>query len=1161
MTLRRLLPLVLAVLTVTGTGRAAPAPGTGGGVIVWSVEPAAKAGSPAVREGDRITGWRSGDRSGPVADALDWLWFLEEWAPRGHAVVQAERTGRPLSVALPGTGVPFEAGPSLPASLQRSVGAALAACRKGKVPRDPALAVLEERIGRSAGPRAVLWLQLTAARRLHRAGECRTALETSRRAVKAARALDDPHALLLALDTRAAVLLAVGRAEEAAAVCREALEAAGEGDGTALVRATALGHLGVALRGQGRLDEARHDLEASLALRRRLAPGSLAEADALCQLAAVVGDQGHGGRAQALVRRALSIQEERAPESLDRAESLDVLGRLVAEAGDLEGSDALHRRALAIRKALLGRPGLEKSLYGLAINAGRRRDLDTASRLLGEARAILEEGGCHEDRLARVLGVEMILAMQRGDFAEAENLGSRALEIHERLDPGSLYTAICLVNLGAVASGQGDLDRAGERYRRSLEILRKVAPGGRELPMVLANLADLDLSRGRYEEAAPRFREILERLDVLGADDVQRAQVLQNLAFALYRLDRLDEAERRAREALALRRKTAPGSRDEGQSVYLLAGIQETKGALDEASRTLARAEAIMRGAAPGTVFLAEILYDAGRLRLRRGHRDGAIAAYREAIDTLEEQIRRLGGTEAVRSAFRSRYTDWYRELESLLVESGRPEEAFHVLERSRARSLLAMLSEHEITVAGSAARRLEHRRAELARRYDATLSRLAGAAPEERPGLRDQLEAIRRQQDDLEEVIRRSSPRLAAVGYPEPIDAAGARRLLRPGETALLYSVGDAKTLLFVVTRDRLTALTLPVTREEIEHGVSLYRGLVLQNPSAPGRAQAVARAAATLGEALLGPVRASLRGTQTVVVVPDGPLNRLPLTALEVDGTPLAERFAVAVEPSLTVLAELRHHRGSLREASLLALANPGGVPARIAGIAFRGGTVRDLPPVPGTVEEVRAIAATWHGPARVLTGPEATEAALLRLAPGAAVVHLAAHVLLDGEHPLESAIALTPDPDGKGNGLLQGWEVLQSVRLDGGLVTLSGCESGLGRERDGEGLVGLARAFEIAGADAVVGSLWRVDDRLTAALMERFYSRLATGTPAAEALRGARLALRNEPPSGPGLLLSVARFLGLAAAPSAVPPSDPAAWAAFQLSGDPGFVVRAD
>ena len=111
-----------------------------------------------------------------------------------------------------------------------------------------------------------------------------------------------------------------------------------------------------------------------------------------------------------------------------------------------------------------------------------------------------------------------------------------------------------------------------------------------------------------------------------------------------------------------------------------------------------------------------------------------------------------------------------------------------------------------------------------------------------------------------------------------------------------------------------------------------------------------------------------------------------------------------------------------------------------------------------------------------------------------------------------------------------MLQAWEIFERVRIDADLVTLSACESGLGKEMGGEGLIGLTRAFQYAGARSVLASLWKVEDKSTGELMKRFYGYLKAGKSKDEALRLAQIDLIHSPEY-----------------------SQPVDWAAFQLNGD--------
>jgi CHAT domain-containing protein len=133
-------------------------------------------------------------------------------------------------------------------------------------------------------------------------------------------------------------------------------------------------------------------------------------------------------------------------------------------------------------------------------------------------------------------------------------------------------------------------------------------------------------------------------------------------------------------------------------------------------------------------------------------------------------------------------------------------------------------------------------------------------------------------------------------------------------------------------------------------------------------------------------------------------------------------------------------------------------------------------DLRSLPWSGQEVQTIAALYLQ-ALVYLGREATEEKAKSLGPETRLVHFACHGLLDERFPLNSALALTlpeQEAEGQDNGLLQAWEIFESGRLDADLVTLSACDTALGREMGSEGLVGLTRAFQYAGARSVLASL---------------------------------------------------------------------------------------
>jgi CHAT domain-containing protein len=201
-----------------------------------------------------------------------------------------------------------------------------------------------------------------------------------------------------------------------------------------------------------------------------------------------------------------------------------------------------------------------------------------------------------------------------------------------------------------------------------------------------------------------------------------------------------------------------------------------------------------------------------------------------------------------------------------------------------------------------------------------------------------------------------------------------------------------------------------------------------------------------------------------------------------------------------------------------------------------------------------EVSAITRLYPTRSVAYVGAEASERRAKSLPPDVRYLHFACHGLLDEWLPLNSALALSAtDEAGGDNGLLQAWEIFESVRLHADLVTLSACQTALGKETEGEGLVGLTRAFQYAGARSVLASLWSVSDRSTARLMERFYSHLKAGLRKDEALRRAQLDLIRAKPGSDGA--GETRGIGgLSATIGAKPDAThPFHWAGFELFGD--------
>ncbi len=327
------------------------------------------------------------------------------------------------------------------------------------------------------------------------------------------------------------------------------------------------------------------------------------------------------------------------------------------------------------------------------------------------------------------------------------------------------------------------------------------------------------------------------------------------------------------------------------------------------------------------------------------------------------------------------------------------------------------------------------------------------------------------------------------SAGAERAASAQDLQTILPPGMVVAAYHVTGTGAYLWAVRRDGVTGQTLEISPREVRSGslaLRLFAGTARELDGAEF---------AALGEALLAPLR--LRRDETVVVIPHGPLNYVPFAALRTDGGYLVERNAVAFAPSLSLLKTLMEADAASRGSGLIAYANP-----------YAG---EGLVSLPGAEAEGAAIAGA--DPASVLrTGIDASEDSFRREAPGFRTIHVAAHARVDEIDPLYSTVFLAPG--GPHDGTLEAREIYDLNIGAADLVTLSACETGLGRVGRGDEQWGFVRTFLAAGAKSVAVSLWDVNDESTRLLMESFYQGYRGGEGRAAALRAAQRAVLVDP-----------------------------------------------
>jgi CHAT domain-containing protein/Tfp pilus assembly protein PilF len=1115
------------------------------GVVVEEVSKGSAGERAGILAGDILLGWERPANplgnpetaEGKIDSVFDWLWVEIEQGPRAAVTVRGERARKSTTFDVASGSWGIKVRPrfdeeALQAYLQGREAVGAKQLEKG-------LSLWGEmaKSAQSANATTVAWwLNMRIGdtwAEARRWKEAQTAYNLARGIVATAM---NTVAQSLAWDSLGVVFERQNTFEEAENAYRSAMAVREKASAESLSVARSLNYLGILAYARRDLAAAESYHKRALTIRERLAPDSLDLAASLNHLGNVAWQRNELATAEAHHIRALAVRERLAPDSLDVASSLNNLGLVAWDRGDLASAAAYHGRALKIKEILSPDSlTLASSLSNLGLVARDRGELAIAEDHYRRALAIQERLAPNSLDLSAILNNLGIVTHDRGDLATTEGYYKRALAIREKLAPDSLDVASSLNNLGLVAWERGDLVSAEAHHKRSLSIKEKLSPDSLTLAFSLNNLGIVASTRGDLASAEAYQKRALAIQERLAPDSLAAAESLNHLGIVARDRDDLRRSEAYHKAALAIRAKLGPGSSEEAGSLHDL-----------------------------GLVYLKT-----NQIQLAGDH-------LRRAIDALESQLGKLGGSQETQSGFGAQFSGYYRDYIDFLIKQNQPTEAFHILERSRARTLLAMLAERDLVFTADVPEELERERKRIAWAYDQTQAELTPLNPLEDKveieSLLNRLRELRDRQAEIVSRIRQKSPRLASLQYPQVLDVDGVRAVLDPGTLVLSYTIGKDKSYLFALAPNAgVQVYPLAIGETQLRAEVERFRSLIGRAPLGDTDLSGLVERGRRLYDLLVQPAATMVDKATRLLVVPDGPLHALPFAALvhrsraqataRRDWEYLIEWKPLHAVVSATVYAELRkarHDRATTpARKTLIAFGDPtyptSAVSTDEQALDRQEVVVRSmltsgyrLTPLPATRHEVAALAGLYGEGAEIYLGSAATEERAKSVANDTKNLHFASHALLDERFPLNSGLALAIPgevKEGQDNGILQAWEIFERLRIDADLVVLSACETGLGKEMGGEGLVGLTRAFHYAGARSVLASLWSVADDTTAVFMTRFYRYMRAAQNKDAALRQAQLDLIR------GSVSSRAEKTS-----NLMPdPSHPFYWAAFQLSGD--------
>ncbi len=854
------------------------------------------------------------------------------------------------------------------------------------------------------------------------------------------------------------------------------------------------------------------------------------------------------------------------------ARTLTIQGELELLSARFQKSLDLYARAIQIWKEVDDPDGQAQTLLDIGYSYSDLNDTQSALDSYEKALA-LWRGVKNLRGEALTLTARGHLFSKMGEKQKALDDYARALELLTPMEDG-IAQGVVFNGMGYVHGQLGQNDSAAQDYQGALELFRKAGYKYGEEGS-LSKLGEIFSLLGDDEKALDYLRASLKLSEQLRNPRMQAIPV--SLIGGIHqRRGEWELSLESYFRALALNRAGAD-RREEAHTLSSIAGVLAAKGDLAGAMQNFSRALTINR-ATEDRFDESTNLARLARLQQKLGDLPQARSYIEQALKVVESLRTKVLSGNSRSSYFATvhenyeLYIDILMQLHKQQPANGLNAVAFDVSERARARSLLESLKEERADiregVEPSLLKRERDSERELSTRVEHRAELVSQNNLKEAEAAAKEIDRLSTEYDEVRAQIRSQSPRYAALTQPQPLTLKEIQQRLLDDNTILLeYMLGEERSYVWAVTRTEVSSYELPGRAQIEDSARGLYNLLSAQQPK-PGetleqRLEHVREAQAQLpskisilSNLLLGPVADKL-GTKRLLVVPDGALQYIPFQALTVAANknstaiagagfeqqvPLVLDHEIINEPSASalalVLSESASRKPSPKSVAILAdpvfevgdsrIKSPNAGSLQAAATASPTGEITrafrdvgveggEIPRLLSSREEAEAImkVVPWRTGFKAVDFDANRTTAMGSDLGQYRVVHFATHALLDNEHPELSGIVLSM-VDQKGepqDGFLRLHDIY-NLKLPVDLVVLSACQTGLGKDVKGEGLIGLTRAFMYAGASGVVASLWEVDDEATAELMKHFYAGMfEQGLSPAAALRQAQLAMRKQ------------------------------------------------
>ena len=842
--------------------------------------------------------------------------------------------------------------------------------------------------------------------------------------------------------------------------------------------------------------------------------------------------------------------------------TLNNIGSVYSKTGELQKALEYYSQALPLKRTIGDRKSEANTLHNIAFVNSQLGQLQTALEYYNQSLPLRRATG---DRLGESVTLNSIGAVyfKLGQWQKALDYHSQGLAL-SRAVADRRSEAVTLHNIGTVYSQLGEMPRALEYYNQALPLRRAVGDRYGEA-YTLDSIGSAYFALGENQKALEYHNQALPVRRAVG-DKYGESYALSNIGSVYARLGKIPEAIDYFNQALRLRQAIG----DRRGEAFSLHNIGSAHGDLSESQKAreyYTQALALSRTIGDRNSE-AVILGDLARVERHHNNLNEA----REHIETslgIVEATRRAVSSQDLRASYMTTkrasydfYIDLLMQLHQVQPSAGHDQTALRASEQARARTLLELLTEARIDVQQGVDPRLKDKERGALARVSEIQTQFIRAHSQPKPdstriaALEYELKKANEAREQLEIEIRQKHPRYAELQYPAPLGLRAIQLILDEKTVMLEYYLGKEASFLFAISKHEFLAVRLP-SASLLTAEVKSLREAITIKPDRMALSNYLQKGR-SLYQKLVEPAARLLIDKRRLIIVPDGILYYLPFEILlqsnkrRVAQSDLSQLkylirdYAISYAPSATVLANLRSydHTTQTGRKTFLAYGDPVYGKTRSEETdsvqaawrsAFDEQKPWQLEQLPASRSEVERIGRLYQQEqVAVFLGEQANETNVKtgdRLGHFS-YIHFAVHGLLNENKPQYSGLVLSLPREenrkmtGGGeaaneakdasrdaeveDGFLQVYEIF-NLRLNADLVVLSACDTGLGKEVKGEGLIGLTRAFLYAGAPSLIVSLWKIQDRSTAELMVGFYRSLKNGRLSkAEALRQSKLEL---------------------------------------------------